>query len=142
MPIRVLTDEHPATVTTRIQKESSVPVVPTEQGLVNMSSLISEYPTYVSENFRNTGVPAILHASSETDRWFANPFFLDVNAPDFNVISGGRAGDRYTRPVGAVSFGGSFSDRRTIIRTRGGGSFGDRRPVTPIGGGVFIERNE
>lgn len=137
LPVRILTDEFPATVYTNVQKESSVPVSPTEESLVLINSTLAEFPTYLIENFKGTGIPAILHAGTTENRWFANPFFHDVASPDFNVISGGRVGDRYTRPLGEVNFGGSFGDRRNIVGQISGGNFEDNRNINIVGDRVF-----
>lgn len=137
MPVRILTDETPAVVSTLVQKESSLPVVADETGLVALNSTQSEFPAYIVENFRESGRPAILYASSTQDKWWANPFFEDLNNPDYASISGGRIGDAYSIPIGFTLFGGSYLDQREVINIRSGGSFDDEEARIVSGGQTF-----
>lgn len=124
-PIRILTEETPANVTTTVTRESSVPTVSSEQGLINTDSRLAEFPVYVVENFLGRGTPALLYASSQENIWWANPFFGNLNNLDFDTISGGRVGDGYQNPQGLIIFGGSFGDSRSNVTVLGGGSFSD-----------------
>jgi hypothetical protein len=137
MPVRILTTETPANVDVLVTRESSLPVVETENAVVLSPANMAEYPVYMVENFKASGRPALLYARTEDNTWWANPYFEDVSGPDFLTISGGYVGDKYQIPVGSVLYGFEFQDGRTINETLHGGTFGDGATPTLHGGLVF-----
>jgi len=136
-PLRILTDETPASVSVSVIDQKTLPVVAVETAVTGTLPSVAEFPVYLCENFKGTNRPAILYADAANDMWWANPFFIDMASGAYGVISGGVVGDLYTSPAGKVLYGGEYSDKRVVSLERDGGSFNQTRSVEPSGGKNF-----
>jgi len=135
--VRILSNEKASSLQVLVENSAAHPVVDTEDGLVGSPPGDAEFPLYVVQNFNGLNTPALLYADADNDTWWVNNMFQAYHEGYFTTLSGGRVGDKYSRPAGKLYFGGYFNKLDTSGGTLNGGTFGDNASSVSIGGGNF-----
>lgn len=137
MAVRFLSNEQSSAVQVFVENESAIPVVDTETGLIAVDPSEAEFPVYIVANYNNLNVPALMYADADNDQWWVNIGFQPYQEGYFTQLSGGRVGDKYSRPAGKTYFGGYFSPLNSTGKKYSGGVFGDNSNFVSVGGGNF-----